>query len=102
MRDCGGADVQPTRPVRTVHSPTADRKEASESSAADYQPELGETIDDYFIHLYYASGICDGFMKFLLEAMQGTFFQQTTAEPLCQALLRRRLPTSSPTTMWLA
>ena len=45
-----------------------------------------ETIDDYSIFLYYDStGICSEFIAKILEAMQGTFFQQKSAESLCQA-----------------
>jgi hypothetical protein len=45
-----------------------------------------ETIDDYSIYLYYDSeGLCEQFIKVLLEAMQGTFFQEKAAQQFCEA-----------------
>ena len=45
-----------------------------------------DTIDDYSIYLYYnPAGMCEQFLKVLLEAMQGTFFQEKTAQQFCES-----------------
>ncbi len=45
---------------------------------------LAATIEDYTVFVHYEpSGIIDAFKKFILEKMQGTYFQEDAAEQFC-------------------
>jgi hypothetical protein len=47
---------------------------------------LSDTIKDYSVNLYYEqTGIIDKFKQFVMNVMQGTYFQEETTDGFCRA-----------------
>jgi hypothetical protein len=66
--------------------------ERRKGQLAGINKNLGTTIKDYSVNLYYDSrGICDEFKNLVLEVMHGTYLQEDTVDTLCSAVTPQQL-----------
>jgi hypothetical protein len=70
--------------LATVRAQIMERRK---SQLASINKNLAATIQDYTVFVHYeASGIIDEFKAFILEKMQGTYFQEDAAVEFCRRL----------------
>jgi hypothetical protein len=66
--------------------------ERRKGQLAGINKNLGATIKDYAVNIYYdPSGITDEFKALVTEVMHGTYFQEESADTLCFAITPQQL-----------